>query len=56
MLRAIRRRLLLWNADAIRAEREAYEQAGAVGPEYLLNSLMQELDCRLRAFELETKQ
>lgn len=52
MFRAIRRRLLLWNADAIRAEREAYQQAGAVGPEYLKNSLMQELDCRLKASAL----
>ena len=52
MFRALRRRWLLWNADAIRAERDAYQQAGAVGPEYVKNSLMAELDCRRRAFEL----
>lgn len=54
MLRAIRRCLLLWNAEAIRAEREAYQQAGAAGPEYLKNSLMQELECRRRAMQLTT--
>lgn len=52
MFRAIRRRWLLWNADAIRAERDAYQRAGAVGPEYLKNSLLQELECRCRAAKL----
>lgn len=52
MFRAIRRAWLLWNANAIKAEREAYERAGVIGPQYRKNSLMQELDCRLKASAL----
>ncbi|MEN9491752.1 MAG: hypothetical protein RJA63_2201 [Pseudomonadota bacterium] len=56
MFRAIYLMWLRLEAEAIRAEREAYEQAGAVGPEYLKNSLLQELECRRRAMQLECAQ
>jgi len=53
MFRAIYRMWLRWEAEAIRSEREAYQQAGAVGPEYLTNSLSAELECRRKAMQLE---
>lgn len=55
MLKKIYRRWLLWNADAIRAEREKYESAGMVGLQYLSNSLLSELECRRKAAALESR-
>ena len=52
MFAAIKRIWFLWNADAIRAERESYQQAGAIGPEYLANSLAQEADYLRKLKEL----
>lgn len=52
MIRAIYRRWLLWEADAIKAEREKYESAGIVGLQYLSNSLLAELECRRKASAL----
>lgn len=46
-------RWLTWQADGIRKEREAYEAAGAIGPLYLCNSIVQESELRARVRSLQ---
>lgn len=57
MKRLLRRLLaayLTWEADTTKSEREQYESTGAVGPIYLLNSHIRELQLRARARQLST--
>ncbi len=56
LLRAVRVRRLLHQANAIKAERQQYERAGRVGPIYQFNSITAELDKRMAARRLELGQ
>lgn len=53
LVRACRLRMLGWQLDCLRAEREQYLSAGMVGRVYMRNSYQQELDLRARIRELE---
>ncbi len=46
-------RWLTWQADCVRAERQQYEAAGVVGPVYLRNSWLRELELRFAARRTE---
>lgn len=52
-VRALRARWLLSQADAVRTERKQYEANGAAGPIYCRNSLLRELELRMRARRLD---
>lgn len=53
LLLQLRVRFLRWEADVIRAERKQYEEIGAAGPVYCLNSLNAQLSCLREARQLE---
>jgi hypothetical protein len=55
LLRPLLTHYLLWRASQVRAEREQYQQAGIVGPRYLFNSHVAELEFRMRAAAMGAK-
>ena len=54
LVRACRLRVLRWQLDCLRDERQAYQEAGLrIGPIYLRNSYQQELGLLARIRQLE---